>query len=135
MKNLIQRLKETPHLTLSLANLKLPYGAISLGNGFMVGLAQAGGVDLGAIEMSVSLGSTSVIAAARAGIGTTRGNSLATIINYVDAKQQIPKTEEEQREYNSLENIGKRCAKVGLRYQIETLVGYCAGYVYGKLHL
>ncbi len=133
MTNLLQWLKETPHLTLNLGSLKIPYGAIAFSDGMMLGIAQAQGVDLGGLEMSFGLLSVSVIGAARAGMGTTNGHPLATIVNYVDPKQHLPTTENERKDYNSLENIGKRCATVGFRYQIETLLGYGVGYLYGKL--
>ena len=133
MTNLLQQLKETPHIVINLGPFKIPYGAVAFGDGMMLGMAQAQGVDMSGLEITLSLVSLSVIGAARAGMGTTKGNPLATIVNYVDAHQQLPKTEEEMREYNSLENIGKRCAAVGLRYQIETLLGYGVGYLYGKM--
>ncbi len=134
MKTLLQQLKETPHLAINLGPLKIPYGAVAFSDGIMLGIAQAQGVDFSGLEMTLGLMSVSVIGAARAGMGTTKGNSLATIVNYVDPKQQLPTTEEEMRKYNSRENIGRRAATVGLRYQIETLLGYGVGYVYGKIN-
>ncbi len=133
MSNLLQRLKETPHLTVNLGAVKIPYGAVAFGDGMMLGMAHARGIDLSGLEMTAGLLSLSVIGAARAGMGTTNGHPLATVVNYVDTKQHLPTTEEERKEYNSLENIGKRCATVGLRYQIETMLGYGVGYLYGKL--
>lgn len=133
MTNLLRRLKETPHLTLNFGAIKIPYGAVAFGDGIMLGMAHAQGVDLNGLEMTLGLVSLSIIGAARAGMGTTNGHPLATIINYVDTKQHLPTTEEEMREYNSLGNIGKRYATVGLRYQIETMLGYGIGYLYGKL--
>ncbi len=134
MKTLLQQLKETPHLAIHLGHLKIPYGAVAFGDGMMLGMAQAQGVDLSGLEITLGLISLSVIGAARAGIGTTTGHPLATIVNYVDPKQHLPTTEEERKKYNSLENIGKRSATVGLRYQIETLLGYGVGYLYGKMN-
>ncbi len=133
MTNLLQHLKETPHLIINLGSLKIPYGAVAFSNGMMLGIAQAQGVNLSGLEITLSLMSVSVIGAARAGMGTTNGHPLATMVNYVDTKQHLPTTEEEMREYNSLENIGKRSATAGLRYQIETLLGYGVGYLYGKM--
>ena len=133
MKNLVQRIKELPSIKIDLRLAKLPYGAVSFSSGFMLGMGLAYDVPLSATEVGIGLSSTSIIAATRAGIGTTRGNTLATLVNYYEPDQQLPKTEDEWQRYHSLENIGKRCAKVGLRYQVEALLGYVAGYVYGKM--
>lgn len=133
MKNLVQRIKDTPSIKIDLGLAKLPYGAVSFANGFMLGMGLAYDVPLSTAEVGVGLSSTSILAAVRAGMGTTRGNTLATLVNYYEPDQQLPRTEDEWKQYHSLKNIGKRCAKVGLRYQIEAMLGYVAGYTYGKM--
>lgn len=125
--------QELPYLVINLGPLQIPYGAVSFSNGMMLGMAQAQGINLSGLEMTVGLTSISLLAAIRAGIGTTRDNPLATIINYNDPSQQLPATEEEWEKYHSSENILKRSSRVGLRYQIEALLGYGIGYLYGKM--
>ena len=134
MKDLIQQLKEAPYIAFDFGLGKLPYGPVAFGNGFMLGLAEAFDLSLETLTVVGGFSAPSIIAACRAGIGTTRRNTLATIINYADERQKIPQTEEEWKEYHSLRNIGRRCTAVGLRYQIETIIGFGVGYVYGKMN-
>ncbi len=111
----------------------MPYGPVPFCNGMIIGYAHANNVLLDPLVSLLGISAPSVIGAVRAGLGTSRGNTLVTIVNYHNAEQKSPQTEEDWEKYHQLEEIGKRAANAGLRYQIEALVGYGVGYLVGKM--
>ncbi len=133
MRNPLEYLRETPHLIINLGIAKLPYGAVSFSNGFMLGMALAYDVHLSTAETGIFLTSASILGGVRAAIGTATENTAASIIDYVGEEKQHPKNSKEWEKYHGLDEIINRSAKVGLRCQIEALLGYGAGYLYGRI--